>query len=94
MCHADGCAVARGRGREDATEHAIDDDTHPRLVRDRHRFSRGLPRRARAAILANLLIRAPDLGALYTEEGVLPRSLLDEQGLNLVPHLMFDGALG
>ena len=46
------------------------------------------------AILADLLIRAPDLGALYTEEGVLPRSLLDEQVLNLVPHLMFDGALG
>ena len=56
------------------------------------------------AILADLLIRAPDLGALYTEEGVLPRALLDDQVrarapalvpiLNLVPHLLFDGALG
>ncbi|MCY4658905.1 MAG: hypothetical protein OXF93_03705 [Acidobacteria bacterium] len=55
-----------------------------------------------AAVVADLLLRAPDLAALYTEEGVLPRALLDEQVrarapalvpiLALVPHLLLDGA--
>ncbi len=57
-----------------------------------------------AAIVADLLIRAADLAALHTGEGVLPRALLDEQVrarapalvpvLALVPHLVLDGAAG
>ena len=31
------------------------------------------------AILADLLIKAPDLIAFYTDDGVLPRALLAEQ---------------
>ena len=56
------------------------------------------------AILADLLIKVPDLVAFYTDDGVLPRALLAEQVgarapalvpiLNLVPHVAFDGALG
>ena len=57
-----------------------------------------------AAIVADLLIRAADLAALHTGEGVLTRALLDEQVrarapalvpvLALVPHLVLDGAAG
>ena len=57
-----------------------------------------------AAIVADLLIRAADLTALHTGDGVLPRALLDEQVrarapalvpvLALVPHLLLDGAAG
>jgi len=57
-----------------------------------------------AAIVADLLIRVPDLAAHYTEEGVQPRALLDEQVrarapalvpiLALMPHLLLDGAAG
>ena len=56
------------------------------------------------AILADLLIKVPDLAAFYTDDGVLPRALLAEQVgarapallpiLNLVPHVAFDGVPG
>ena len=55
-------------------------------------------------ILADLALRARDLGAFYTDDGVLPRALLaDDIGSRtpwlslaeaLVPHFWFGGALG
>ena len=55
-------------------------------------------------ILADLLIKVPDLAAFYTDDGVLPRALLAEQVgarapallpiLNLVPHVAVDGVVG
>ena len=55
-------------------------------------------------ILADLALRARDLGAFYTDDGVLPRALLADDvgsrapwltlGFGLVPHFWFGGALG
>ncbi len=55
-------------------------------------------------LLADLAIRASELEAFYTEDGVLPRALLADQVrarapglvpvLDLIPHLLFDGAFG
>ena len=55
-------------------------------------------------ILADLALRARDLGPFYTDDGVLPRALLADDlgsrtpwlalGVGLVPHFWFGGALG